>query len=115
MPPMKHHAINYIELSAPDFAAVKAFYATVFGWAFTDYGAGYLAFNDGTLDGGFAPGTPKEGGALVILYSNNLEASRNAIQENGGTITQDIYSFPGGRRFHFRDPAGNGLAVWSET
>jgi len=111
-----HHRINYIELQAEDLEAVKDFYSRVFGWKFMDYGPEYVAFNDGVLDGGFAKGEKRGGGSpLVILYSENLEASLKAIEEAGGAIVQPIYSFPGGRRFHFTDPAGNELAVWSEV
>lgn len=102
-------------MQAGDFAAVKEFYGSVFGWTFTDYGPDYVAFNDGALDGGFAKGDKRASGSpLVILYSDDLEKTRDAITAAGGTILQDIYAFPGGRRFHFADPAGNELAVWLE-
>jgi len=111
----KHHHINYIELQAEDLEAVKKFYSATFGWKFTDYGPDYAAFNDGTLDGGFERGKAKKGSAvLVIVYSENLEATLKNIKKNGGAITKQVYSFPGGRRFHFADPAHNELAVWSE-
>lgn len=112
----RNHSINYIELLAEDLEVVKEFYSSAFGWTFTDYGPDYVAFNDGVLDGGFAKGTPKgDGDALVILFSEDLEGSLEKIKACGGTIAKDIYSFPGGRRFHFNDPAGNHLAVWSNT
>jgi len=111
----KHHSINYIEFPAADLSAIKEFYSKAFGWTFTDYGPEYIAFNDGVLDGGFTKGSViQEGGPLVILYSENLEASVEAVTACGGTIFKQIYSFPGGRRFHFLDPAGNHLAVWSD-
>lgn len=110
----RHHTINYVEFSAEDFASIKDFYTSVFGWKFTDYGPDYTAFADGVLDGGFAKGKPQKGGALVILYSDTLEETQQLVETNGGTITEPIFSFPGGRRFHFTDPAGNQLAVWSE-
>lgn len=110
-----HHRINYIEMQAGDFGSVKDFYGSVFGWTFTDYGPDYTAFNDGALDGGFAKGNKRaQGSPLVILYSDNLEKTRDAVTAAGGTLLQDIYVFPGGRRFHFADPAGNELAAWSE-
>lgn len=111
----KHHSINYIEFSAKDLDATKDFYDKAFGWKFTDYGPSYTAFDDGVLDGGFTNG---EGsgttGPLVILYSNDLESSVKTVTNCGGAITKPIYSFPGGRRFHFTDPAGNQLAIWSD-
>jgi len=111
----KHHAINYIEFPADDLSAVKEFYGKAFGWSFTDYGPEYVAFNDGVIDGGFTKGiVAKEDGPLVILYSNDLEVSLQTVASCGGKILKEIYSFPGGRRFHFQDPAGNQLAVWSD-
>jgi predicted enzyme related to lactoylglutathione lyase len=109
--------IDYIELPAASFDSVEAFYAKTFGWSFTDYGPEYRAFNDGKLDGGFYRSELKSstgnGAALVILYAENLEATRDAVLRNGGSIAKDIFSFPGGRRFHFLDPHGNELAVWT--
>jgi len=111
----KHNRINYIEFQAENLEAVKKFYSATFDWTFTDYGSDYVAFNDGTLDGGFERGEKKgQGTPLVILYSDNLELSLKAVEKNGGAVTKPIYSFPGGRRFHFADPAGNELAVWSD-
>lgn len=108
--------IDYIELQAGHgrLDTVKAFYARAFSWSFTDYGPGYSAFSEG-LDGGF-DGNPAEGQpkSLPVLYSSDLEATLNAVVEAGGTIVRPIFAFPGGRRFHFADPAGNELAVWSE-
>lgn len=110
-----HHKINYIEFPAENLPEIKKFYSEAFGWKFTDYGPEYTAFNDGQLDGGFTSGTvAKDSGALVILYSEYLEDSVEIIVQCGGEITKPIYDFPGGRRFHFVDPAGNELAVWSD-
>lgn len=110
--------INYLEMFAEDFDAVQAFYEKAFGWTFTDYGPEYRAFNDGTMDGGFRRGklrsTTATGGALIILYAQDLEATRSKVLASGGKLVQDIFSFPGGRRFHFADPNGNELAVWSD-
>lgn len=108
-------AIDYIEFSAPDLAAIKKFYGTVFDWKFQDWGDEYMAFSDGRVDGGFARGDAKpDRGALVILYASNLEGLQQKVLQSGGVITKDIFSFPGGRRFHFADPAGNELAIWSD-
>ncbi|MEZ4382744.1 MAG: VOC family protein [Nannocystaceae bacterium] len=113
-PADNHHRIDYIELGAPDLGAAKAFYAGAFGWRFTDWGDEYTAFNDGRLDGGIRRGEATPGGPLVILFSADLERSAAAVTANGGTIVAPIFSFPGGRRFHFADPSGNVLAVWSD-
>lgn len=113
----KHHSINYIELPLRDVEATKAFYARVFGWTFHDYGPDYQSFSGAGVDGGFdrakeiaPPGT----GTLVVLYSAELEATLAAVRAAGAPILQEIFSFPGGRRFHFADPNGVELAVWSE-
>lgn len=112
-----HNRINYIEFEAPDLPAIKDFYSKTFGWIFTDYGPDYVAFNDGSLDGGFSQGSKKSnsGYPLVILFSTDLEASLDIVTNHGGTIVRPIFDFPGGRRFHFTDPAGNELAVWAEV
>ncbi len=114
---MPKTAINYIEFGCKDIPSIKAFYSKAFGWEFTDYGPDYAAFNDGTTDGGFyhagADWAPA-GNPLVVLYTTDLEGMLQQVKDAGGTITQEIFAFPGGRRFHFADPDGNILAVWSE-
>lgn len=117
-----HHAIDYIELSVRDLAAAKRFYAAAFGWKFNDYGDTYAGIQGEHREvGGFAQSDEvgadkvKTGCPLVILYSNDLEASLEAVVTAGGKIVQPIFSFPGGRRFHFTDPSGNELAVWTES
>jgi len=108
-----HHRINYIEFSAPDLNAVESFYTSVFGWKFTSYGPDYSAFTDGALDGGFEKGTNRgTDGPLVILFSDDLEKTLAEVRTAGGTIEKEVFEFPGGKRFYFRDPAGNELAVW---
>ena len=107
--------IDYIEFTVSDVAAAKRFYGTVFGWTFTDYGADYASFEDGRLTGGFrGGGSAKPGGPLVVIYATDLEAVLGAVKAAGGRIIQPTYDFPGGRRFHFQDPAGYELAVWSD-
>jgi uncharacterized protein len=107
--------IDYIELPATDIAATKRFYVDAFGWKFTDYGPDYTSFEDGRLAGGFTKdGKVAKGGPLVVIYADNLEAVEAKVRQAGATIVKPIFSFPGGRRFHFSDPSGNELAVWSE-
>ena len=112
--------IDYIEFSVGDIARSRAFYGKSFGWAFKDYGPGYCEFNDGRLTGGFAlaggsaGGPAKGGGPLVILYANDLGDTQRRLEEAGAQIVKPPYSFPGGRRFHFTDPDGYELAVWSD-
>ena len=106
--------IDYVELPGRDLPGTKQFYKQAFGWAFTDYGPSYAAFAEG-LDGGFdADPADQTKAPLVILYAHDLEAMQAKVAAAGATILKPIYSFPGGRRFHFRDPSGNELAVWSE-
>ena len=107
--------IDYIEFTVADVAVARKFYSAVFGWSFTDYGPDYTAFADGRLNGGFSGGgAARPGGPLVVIYARDLEAVLKAVQAAGGKITQPTYDFPGGRRFHFRDPSGHELAVWSD-
>lgn len=110
--------IDYVEFPATNLNAVQAFYKSVFGWEFTDYGPDYTAFSDGRLNGGFftseAKSQTQSGGALVVLYAADLESVRNAVLAHNGQVSKDIFSFPGGRRFQFLDPHGNELAVWSD-
>jgi uncharacterized protein len=112
-----HHAIDYIELAVSDVAAAKRFYQAAFGWAFNDYGPDYAGIQgNGREVGGLRKdATVRTGGPLVILYSKALEDTLKKIKEAGGHIVKAPYPFPGGRRFHFSDPSGNELAVWSEA
>ncbi len=113
--PKTHHAINYVEFPCTHPERIRAFYENVFGWTFQEYGPSYLAFSDGNLDGGFTTdATTSHAGPLVVLYSGDLESTLKEAQAHGGSIKKEIFSFPGGRRFHFEDPDGNLLAVWSE-
>jgi uncharacterized protein len=108
--------IDYVELPGADLPGIKAFYATAFGWRFVDYGPAYAAVEGAGLDAGFQGDTDAASAKpLVILYAQDLEAMLGKVQAAGGSIVRPIFAFPGGRRFHFRDPAGNELAVWSEV
>ncbi|NMO23107.1 VOC family protein [Pyxidicoccus fallax] len=109
--------IDYIELPTTDLAASKHFYGAAFGWSFTDYGPRYTSFEDGRLSGGFTTETKPAtgGGPLVILFAADLEAAQAKVEAAGGRIVRPLFSFPGGRRFHFADPSGNVLAVWSDS
>lgn len=110
--------IDYLELPAEDLKAVQAFYEKAFDWKFTSYGDEYIAFNDGTIDGGFyksnLSSTTEHGSALIVFYAIDLEATREKVKTSGGTVIKEIFSFPGGRRFQFHDPNGNELGVWSD-
>lgn len=112
----RHHTIDYIELTVRDLAKSKRFYGAAFGWEFNDYGPDYAGIKgpDGEVGGMYPTTELRIGGPLVILYSNDLDASLAAVRAAGGKVVKEPYSFPGGRRFHFTDPSGNELAVWSE-
>lgn len=113
--PERDRRIDYVELPATDVATTKRFYEEVFGWLFTDYGPDYTSFEDGRLTGGLTKrDTVGQGGALIVIYANDLEAMEARVRGAGGQIVKPIFSFPGGRRFQFTDPSGNELAVWSE-
>ena len=107
--------INYIEMYTNDMDRTKKFYNQCFQWQFTDYGPTYSSFENSGLAGGFEL-TDKQvvNGALVVLYHNDLEVIYKDVKNAGGSISKEIFSFPGGRRFHFMDPVGNELAIWSE-
>lgn len=114
----KNEKINYVEFPAKDIEAVKTFFSQAFGWSFVDYGPEYTAFANEGLDGGFFKSdlstSTDNGSALIVFYSNNLEQTQSKIEHAGGSINKPIFSFPGGRRFHFCDPNGNEYAVWSD-
>ena len=114
----QHEKINYVEFPARDLEKVKCFFGSVFGWAFTDYSDTYTAFDNQGIEGGFflsdEVATTDGGGALIVFYSRALEETQAKILAAGGSVVRDIFSFPGGRRFHFSDPNGNEYAVWSD-
>ena len=114
----QHEKMNYVEFPAKDLAGTKAFFESVFGWSFTDYGPEYTAFENQGLDGGFfqsdLASSTEKGAALIVFYSNQLEATLAKVEKAGGSILRPIFSFPGGRRFHFTEPSGNEFAVWGE-
>ncbi len=112
---MHNNHIDYIEFKAIDLESIKDFYGKLFGWKFTDYGPDYCSFSESGVAGGFEKTTdPVVNGALIVLYHEDIETLKKHITVNGGKIAKEIFSFPGGRRFHFNDPSGNELAVWSD-
>jgi uncharacterized protein len=113
-----HEKINYVEFPAKDLVTTKTFFQSAFGWTFVDYGPEYTAFSDQGIDGGFfqseLASSTQKGAALIVLYSDQLEDTLAKVEKAGGFIIKQIYSFPGGRRFHFTEPSGNEFAVWGE-
>ncbi|QYJ73903.1 VOC family protein [Shewanella sp. FJAT-52076] len=111
------NTINYLEIPCSKLAETKAFFSAVFGWAFLDYGPEYSCFLDAGIDGGFYLADVSftaAAGPLLVLYSDDLAAKQEQIMHQGGRIVRSVFSFPGGRRFHFACPSGNEYAVWSE-
>lgn len=113
-----HEKINYVEFPAKDIPATQAFFKKAFGWSFEDFGPGYTAFSNQGIDGGFFKSelsvSTKKGSALIVFYSKDLEQTQAKVTGAGGKIVKPIFSFPGGRRFHFVEPSGNEFAVWSD-
>lgn len=111
--------IDYLEYPAKNMAATKAFFQEVFAWKFEDYGPDYTSFSGGGLDGGFyrseLASKVSHGAALMVILSDDLEASQQRVVAAGGIIVKEIFDFPGGRRFEFTEPSGNEMAVWSKV
>ena len=110
----KDRQIDNLEFNVSNIERSKAFYGSAFGWTFVDYGPAYTEFTDGRLTGGFTTGEPvRPGGPLVIIYADELEVTQEGLKDLGAVISRETFSFPGGRRFHFVDPDGYELAVWT--
>ena len=112
-----HHQINYIEIDVANITEAKRFYEEAFGWSFTDYSPTYSGIRgSGSEMGGLSEvKNVKHGSPLVVIYSKNLETTLKTVRSAKGKIVKEVFSFPGGRRFHFLDPSGNELAVWSDA
>jgi len=110
--------IDYIEIPSRNLPETKQFFSALFGWSFVDYGPDYASFDDGRMTGGFfsAEKTSDVGGgsALVVFYHPDLEKMSTEVKKLGGEITREIFEFPGGRRFQFREPGGGEFAIWAE-
>lgn len=120
----KHHSLNYLEIACRDLVGSKQFFSDVFDWSFTDYPdqksgeVHYSAFSLGNIDGGFFTSDKvscqSNGAALIVFYSEDINATQDKIEAADGIISTATFDFPGGRRFHFCDPSGNEFAVWSD-
>jgi uncharacterized protein len=115
----QHEKLNYVELPSRDLAKTQVFFELAFGWDFVAYGPEYSAFSGQGLDGGFYASElcsrTLDGAALLVFYSGDLESTQVKIVQFGGAIIKPIFTFPGGRRFHFTEPSGNEFAVWSDS
>lgn len=114
-----HGKLDYVEFGSKALEDTRAFFAQAFGWSFEDYGPDYIAFSGEGLDGGFfradMAADAASGSALLVFYSARLEETLARVEAAGGTIVKPVFDFPGGRRFHFREPGGNELAVWGDA
>ena len=107
--------VDYVEIPVTDVRRAKQFYQQVFQWPFTDFGDDYSSFADGRLTGGLRKvERTVRPGVLVVIYARDLAATQDRVVKAGGRIVVQTHEFPGGRRFHFTDPSGNELAVWSD-
>jgi predicted enzyme related to lactoylglutathione lyase len=107
--------IDYVEIPVTDLSKARDFFSSLFDWSFQSWGDDYMSFNDGRLDGGFRRSAEpaSSAGVLLIFFSTDLERDLARVQELGATISEPIFPFPGGRRFHFFDPTGTEYAIWS--
>ncbi|RNC82958.1 MAG: VOC family protein [Phycisphaera sp.] len=114
----EHEKIDYVEFGSRDIERSKAFFRSAFGWDFEDFGPEYTAFTGEGLDGGFFKSEmcalTESGSALIVFYSSELEGTKQKVENAGGEVVKPVFSFPGGRRFHFVEPGGNEFAVWSD-
>lgn len=115
----QHESIQYLEIPSTNLALTKRFFNQLFSWEFEDFGKEYTAFKDNNIEGGFFLSPKKmqtqQGSALIIFYSEDLDMTYSKVLKAGGTIVQETFSFPGGRRFHFEDLTGNEFAVWTKV
>ncbi len=114
----RHNSIDFVELAVPsraELASSKSFYSTVFGWTYKDWGDDYADTQSSGVGSGLNAHAPQPTArTLAVIYVDDLEAAHQRVVAAAGKIVKEIFSFPGGRRFHFTDPAGNELAVWCE-
>ncbi len=110
--------ISYVEYPCRNLGATKAFFKQVFGWEFIDYGEDYCSFFNQGLNGGFyragLNADTANGSALIVFYTEKLQDTMTRIEQAGGKIVKPVFEFPGGRRFHFTEPSGNEMGVWSD-
>ena len=114
----ENEKISYIEFPAKDIESTKKFFSTVFGWSFKDYGDDYSVVANAGVNAGFYKSEQNSsvatGSVLIVIYCKELKKTAQKVEQAGGSIVKPIFSFPGGRRFHFSDPCGNEYAVWSD-
>lgn len=105
--------IDYVEFTSAELEKTQAFFSKAFGWEYVDYGPGYKDIQGAGLGGGIERGDLRE--PLVVLKADDLEAMLEQVRGAGATITKEIFEFPGGRRFQFKEPGGTEMAAWTES
>lgn len=110
----QRYQIDYLEFPSTSSLNSHRFFADAFGWSFTSYGPSYEAINDAGVDAGIDSSEGRVGKPLAVIRTEDLELAEREVLTAGGEITKAAFDFPGGRRFHFREPGGNELAVWIE-
>jgi uncharacterized protein len=110
------YQIDYIEFPSTSGARTREFFGTAFGWRFKNYGPTYDAIEDAGIDAGIdGDGESRTAATLAVIRTTDIDAAEKSVLAAGGIITRPQFEFPGGRRFHFREPGGNELAVWIST
>jgi len=105
--------IDYVEFPSINRSVTSAFFQAAFGWGIVSYGPDYDALTDAGIDGGVDQAPERVSSTLAIIRTDDLDAAEQRVRLAGGEITRPQFDFPGGRRFHFREPGGNELAVWT--
>jgi predicted enzyme related to lactoylglutathione lyase len=104
--------IDYLEFPSSNRAHSSAFFQAAFGWGVTSYGPDYDGINGAGIDGGVDQSTDKVAATMAVIRTDDLDGAERRVIAAGGVITRAQFDFPGGRRFHFREPGGNELAVY---
>ena len=105
--------IDYVEFPSSDRTKTSSFFRAAFGWGMTSYGPDYDGLENAGIDGGVDQGEGRVAATMAIVRSDDLDDAERRVIAAGGVITRSQYDFPGGRRFHFREPGGNEMAVWT--
>lgn len=103
--------LDYVEFYSPQLEQTESFFSKAFGWDFVQYGPDYRDIQNAGMGGGIERGPLKA--PLIVLKADDLQAALDAVKQAGGTITKDMFEFPGGKRFEFVEPGGTAMAVWS--
>ncbi len=110
---MQRPRLDYVELPAPNLDSCADFYQQAFGWTLERFGPTYAATTTGDTDVGLqADASEMPPAPLPVIQVESIDAAASAVEAAGGDITRPVFDFPGGQRFHFRDPSGNEIAVW---